>query len=109
VSTAKSNWAITHLILQKAPDILALVLNGGVHVDNNRVTRLEEGKVEKDPVEHRGAVKPKAPRSIAMDGAISAVENRGRFKPKAPANLVLPKPVPVPAPPSQNNQTAPKN
>jgi hypothetical protein len=78
-------------------------------VDNNRVTRSEEGKVEKGTVERGSTFKPKAPRSIAMDGATSTVENRGRFKPKAPANLVLPKPVPVPAPPTQNNQTAPKN
>lgn len=54
-------------------------------MDKNRVTRLMEGKVEKGAVEHRGT-----------------------FKPKAPDNLVLPKPVRVPTPPTQNNQTAPK-
>lgn len=55
-------------------------------MEKNRVARVTQGRVEK-----------------------GAVEDRGTFKPKAPANLILPKPVPVPIPPAQGNQTSPKH
>jgi len=52
---------------------------------DDRVARVQQGRVEK-----------------------GVFDNRGKFQPKAPPNLVLPKPVAVPPAPTQNSQNSPK-